>query len=94
MLMDCYTEPAAKASKFKNPVKDVGAQIVSGLDYPEYVAEQTGLAFVGEHEMTPENMISQLDNAEQKIFHAVYGGKFAKKLYRLYEYACSDRNPD
>lgn len=86
LLMDCYTEFAARASKYKNPVKDVGAQIVSGLDYPEYVAEQTGLVFVAEHDMTPKDMIDQLEEREQRFFRVMFGGKVAKKFYRLYEY--------
>ena len=86
LLMDCYTELGAKASKVKNPVQDVGVSQVWGLDHPEYLAEQSGLLFVAEHEMTPTEMIDQLPVRERKFFKAMFGGKIAKKLYRLYEY--------
>lgn len=87
LLIDCYTELGAKASRYKNPVKDVGVQMVFGLDYPEYLAEQTGLTYVREHEMTPESLICQLEGSEQKFFRTMFGGKLAKKMYRMYEYA-------
>lgn len=32
ILMDCYTEKAAKVSKYKNPINDVGVMIVYGYD--------------------------------------------------------------
>ena len=50
------------------------------------IAEQTGLAFIAEHDMTPEDMIDQLEEREKKFFRVMFGGKMAKKLYRLYEY--------
>ena len=86
LLTDCYTELGAKASRIKNPVKDVGVTTVWGLDHPEYIAEQTGLAFIAEHDMTPEDMIDQLEERERKFLRVMFGGKMAKKLYRLYEY--------
>jgi len=58
---------------------------VYGVDYP---AELTvsGLAFVRQHDMTPQAMIDQLPSKEQAIFRKLYAGKMAQSLYRLYEY--------
>ena len=81
--MDCYSEFAAKASRYKNPINDVGVTQVYGMDDPQI----PGLVSVKEHTMTPEEMIGQLTGWEQKIFRAVYAGGFARKMYRLYEYA-------
>ena len=86
LLMDCYTTFAAKASKYKNPINDVGVTEVYGLDDPKELTEETGLSYVKEHEMTPEELICQLDGLEQTIFRKVYGGTMARKMYRLYEY--------
>jgi hypothetical protein len=36
--------------------------------------------------MTPEDLIFQLSPMEQKIFRKLYAGKFASRLYRMYEY--------
>lgn len=85
LLMDCYTEFAAKASKVKNPINDVGVTEVFGLDDPKRV-EGSGLRFAREHEMTPANLIDQLQGVEKTIFKALFAGGMAKKLYRLYEY--------
>ena len=86
LLMDCYTTFAAKASKYKNPINDVGVTEVYGLDDPKSL-EQAGVRFVKEHEMTPENMINELKGIEKSIFNKLYAGSVAKKMYRLYEYS-------
>ena len=84
--MDAYTIFAAKATKYKNPVNTVGVTKVYGLNDPKTLEADTGIAFVQEHSMTPENLISQLSKGEQRIFRSLYAGKMAKRLYRLYEY--------
>lgn len=86
LLVDCYTTFAAKASKYKNPINDVGVTCVYGVDNPEMMTQDTGLVFVKEHEMTPEYLIGQLKGMEMKIFRKIFAGKFAGKMYRLYEY--------
>ncbi len=86
ILMDVYTEFAARASKYKNPINQVGVTRVYGLDDPMKLTVGTGLAFTGAHSMTPEDLTGQLSKAEQPIFRKLYAGKLADKLYRLYEY--------
>ncbi len=86
IMMDCYTIFAAKASKYKNPINDVGVTEVYGIDDPEIVVKDTGLSFIKEHNMTPENMIDELIGMEKHIFKKVYAGKTSRKMYRLYEY--------
>lgn len=86
IFMDCYTTFAAKASKYKNPIKEVGAQIVYGLDEPKYLEEQTGIRFIAEHDMTPDVLINELKGIERIFFKYVLGGELSKKMYRLFEY--------
>lgn len=81
ILMDCYTTFAAKASRYKNPINDVGVTRVYGMDDPGVLE-----GFLREHEMTPKDLIDQLEGAERVIFEKVFAGRFAKKMYRLYEY--------
>ena len=85
LLMDCYTEFAAKASRVKNPINDVGVTQVYGLDDPRKL-ESSGLRFLWEHTMTPDAFIEQLQGMEKTIFKRMFAGSFAKKMYRLYEY--------
>ena len=85
VLMDCYSLMAAKLSKYKNPVNDVGVTEVYGVDDPA-VFQQGKLHFVKEHCMTPERYIDQLQGFEKRIFKKLYAGGFSRKLYRLFEY--------
>ena len=81
ILMDCYTEFAAKASKYKNPINDVGVTQVYGLDDPNSLP-----GYLREHSMTPEDLIEQMQGMARKIFSSLYAGSAARKLYRLYEF--------
>ena len=85
LLTDCYSKLAARLSRIKNPINDVGVTRVYGVDHP---AELTvsGLLFVQQHDMTPQSMIDQLPEKEQAVFRKLYAGKTSQKLYRLYEY--------
>ena len=85
LLTDCYSSLAAKMSKYKNPVNDVGVSEVFGIDNPELL-ENGAFSFVKEHEITPEKYINQLKGLEKRIFSKLYAGKFSKKLYRLFEF--------
>ena len=85
LLMDCYTSLAAKLSKYKNPVHDLGVTQVYGLDNPN-VLRGSSMAFVQEHDMTPQRLVDQLQGLEKKIFSKLYAGAFSKKLYRMFEF--------
>ena len=85
LMMDCYTEMSAKISKYKNPINDVGVTEVYGTDHPE-IFETDNFTFLKEHNMTPDTLINELKGLEKFIFKKLYGGKFSKKMYRLFEY--------
>ena len=85
LLVDAYTSFAAKMSKRRNPINDVGVTEVYGIDNPQsYQCEE--LAFVKEHTMIPPKYINELRGFERLLFAKLYAGNFSKKLYRLYEY--------
>ena len=86
ILMDCYTEKAAEISAYKNPINDVGVTQTYGIDDPVSVAEGTGLKFVKEHNMTPDNLMNELKGMERAIFRKVFAGSFSKKIYKIYEF--------
>lgn len=86
VLMDVYSGFAARMSRYKNPINQVGVTEVFGVDDPETLAKNTGFVFHAEHEMTPDDLIGQLRKGEQMIFRKLYAGKTAKKLYRMYEF--------
>lgn len=86
ILMDCYTEKAAKISKHKNPINDVGVVTVYGYDKPEELASKSGLVFTKEYHMTPQKYIDELQGMERAVFKTLFTGKIAKSMYRMYEF--------
>lgn len=86
LVMDCYTVRAAKASKYKNPIHDVGVTIVYGYDDPQALAAKTGYLFEKEHCMTPQKYSEELHGMEKPIFQTLFAGKIARSLYRMYEF--------
>lgn len=92
LLMDHYTTFAAKASKYKNPINEVGVTSVYGFDDPHAAAANTGFAPEAERSLTPEDLIAQLPKKEQKFFRLMFAGKMAQKIYRLYAYHAFPRD--
>ena len=90
VLFDAYSCFAAKMSKYKNPVNDVGVRSLYGLDDPTLILSD-GLSFVGERDMTPASYVNELRGAEKWVFRHLYAGKFARGLYKLYEYEKSGK---
>lgn len=86
ILMDVYTVFGAKASKFKNPVNEVGVTELYGYDDLEPLIRGTGLRIVQEHRFTREDLIRELSAQEQKIFRLLFTGKMYRRIYRLYEF--------
>lgn len=85
MLLDVYTVFGAKASKYKNPINDVGVTTVWGIDDINVVIEGTQLKFEAEHSMTPENLVNELTGFNRGFFKFLFTGSFYRKIYRLYE---------
>ena len=93
LLMDCYTTFAANVSRFKNPVNEVGVSNLYGIDDPKELLP-SGVHTLAHYELTPYYLIDELSGTEKAIFQTIFAGSFARKLYRLHEYAsirCSGR---
>lgn len=86
LIVDCYTDFAAKHSEHRNPISEFDVQNVYGINRPEILTEETGLTFVKEHDITPDYLSKELKGFERFIFKNVYGGAISKRLYRMYEY--------
>ena len=85
MLLDVYTVFGAKASKYKNPINDVGVTSVWGLDDINLVLAGTQFKCDAEHSLTPENLVNQLPPFDRVFFKFLFTGSFYRKIYRLYE---------
>lgn len=86
ILMDVYTTFGAKASRYKNPINDVGVTTVYGIDDPMSVVKDTSITFVREHSMTPEKLVNELSGFDKGFFSCVFAGTATKMIYRLFEY--------
>ncbi|MBP3851550.1 MAG: class I SAM-dependent methyltransferase [Erysipelotrichaceae bacterium] len=85
ILMDVYTEFGVKASKYKNPVNDVGVTKLYGIDDIESVINGLRIRFVKEHSFTPAALVKELTRIERLFFNLLFTGKLYRKIYRLYE---------
>lgn len=85
LLMDAYTEFGARASKYKNPVNDIGVTKVWGVDDIQALLNSTGLTCRTEHSLTPRKMADELPDFDRLVFSLLYTGSFYRKIYRLYE---------
>lgn len=85
VLMDIYTEFGAKASKYKNPVNDVGVTKLYGIRDMEAFLKDSAIKIKAEHSFTPEALIKELRPPERVFFRLLFTGKMYSKIYRLYE---------
>lgn len=85
ILMDVYTEFGAKASKYKNPVNDVGVTKLYGIDDIEGLIGDLKVSLKKEHSFTPENLVDDLRGFDKKFFKLMFTGRIYGKIYRLYE---------
>ena len=86
LLMDCYTERAARVSKYKNPINDVGVTVVYGYDNPQEIASKSDLMFEKEHSLTSKKYIDELHMMEKIVFKHLFAGRIAASMYRMYEF--------
>jgi hypothetical protein len=83
--MDVYTEFGVRASKYKNPVNDVGVTELHGIDEIGSIINDLRIIFVKEHSFTPEALVNELAPLERLFFQLLFTGKTYRKIYRLYE---------
>lgn len=85
VLLDVYTVFGAKASKYKNPVNDVGVSTLYGVDSMQQVLKDTNMALAAEHSFTPDYLVSELKGFDRGFFRLMFTGKLYRKIYRLFE---------
>ena len=85
ILMDVYTEFGVKASKYKNPVNEVGVTKLYGIDAIESIIDGLRIRFITEHSFTPATLVKKLTPIDRLFFNLLFTGKLYRKIYRLYE---------
>lgn len=86
ILMDVYTIFVARASKFKNPINDVGVTKVCGIDNIGNILSGTDIIYKKKHSLTPKRLVKKLKTYEQIFFKVVFNNSLYEKFYRLYEF--------
>lgn len=85
ILMDIYTNFGAKASKYKNPVNDLGVTTLYGVDDIGALVSGLRIHFKQEHSFTPANLVDALNGFDRAFFKLLFTGSLYKKIYRLVE---------
>ena len=85
ILLDAYTVFGARASKYRNPVNDVGVTMLHGINDINRVIDGLRIRFVREHTFTPPSLVNKMKPAERAIFKLLFTGRIYRKIYRLYE---------
>ena len=85
VLLDVYTKFGVKASKLKNPVKDVGVTTLYAIDNIENVIHDLPIRFKVEHSFTPARLIDELKPIDRFVFRMLFTGRLYRMIYRLFE---------
>ena len=88
ILMDVYTVFGAKASKYKNPVNDVGVSKLYGVDDINGLLAPLKIKLKKEHTFTPSSLVQELKPSERFFFKVLFSGAIYRKFYRLFELEC------
>ena len=88
--MDIYTKFGVWASKFKNPVNEVGVKKVYGIDDMEKVLGGLGIRVKREYSFTPGRLVNELKGFDKLIFKVLFTGRLYRKIYRLFELDAMD----
>ena len=86
ILADFYTEFGAKASRFKNPVNEVGVTQLYGIDDPAKILQGLRLHVQKEYSFTPARLIDELTPVERIIFRQLFTGGMYRRIYRLFSF--------
>lgn len=86
ILMDVYTPFGAKASKFGNPVNDVGVTTLYGVGDVRSLLGDLCIRLKEEHSITPPYLTKELKPAERLFFRLLFAERIYRKIYRLFEF--------
>lgn len=86
LIFDAYSKKGVKASKVKNPVNQMKAEIKYGIDTPEdFLKLNADLEYVNNYIIKKEN--NNLRGLIKFIFNNLYCGKISQSIYKIYEFS-------
>jgi len=85
LLFDAYSKKGVKASKIKNPVNQMDAEVKYGLDTPEeFLSLNDHLEYIATHLIKKDD--NTLHGSTKFIFNKLYCGKISQSIYKIYEF--------
>lgn len=85
LLFDAYTKRGVRASKIKNPVKQMNAKIKYGINKPgEFLQLNNNLRHTSTHLIRKKD--NNLKGVTKFVFNNLYCGKISQVLYKIYEF--------
>lgn len=85
LLFDAYSRRGVKASKIKNPVNQLGAEIKYGFNkVSEFLSLNNNLKYCSTHLIKKNE--NNLKGIEKFVFNNLYCGKISQLLYKIYEF--------
>ena len=93
LLFDAYSKMAVKASKIKNPVNQMNANVQFGMDTPvDFSKLNKHLKYVKTYSIVNKN--SSLKGLKKFLFNHLYCGKISQSLYKIYEFELLEEEND
>lgn len=84
IILDTYTNFAAKASKYKNPANNLGVNTFYGVHDINELIKDTEYKVIKELIFTPTYLVDELKGFEHFFFKLMFVNKLYSKLYRLH----------
>ncbi len=85
LMFDAYSKKAVKASKIKNPVKQMNANIKYGFSNPnDFLKLNNNLKYLNTYIIKKDN--NNLKKLTRFIFNHLYCGKISQSYYKIYEF--------
>lgn len=84
-IFDAYSKMGVKASKIKNPVNQMNAEVKYGINNPkELLSLNDKLEFVETHLIKKDD--NNLHGLKKFIFNNLYCGRISQSIYKIYEF--------
>ena len=85
LIFDAYSKKGVKASRIKNPVNQMNAEVKYGIDTPEdFLKLNDDLEYINTYKIRKKD--NNLHGLTKFIFNNLYCGRISQSIYRIYEF--------
>lgn len=83
IILDTYTNFAAKISKYKNPANELGVNTFYGIDDIAELIKDSDYKLIKDLSFTPRYLVDELKGFEHFFFKLMFVNKLYGKFYKL-----------